>query len=213
MTARETDETNDHIVRAYIAYSRFMAVLAFLLPVALLLSGFIVDDRSLKDSLSDYYHGVDLQRNLFVGTLCAVAAFLALYKGLRGVEANLLNVAGVSAVFVAFIPTPEEENGFFSGHGVAAFTLFGCIIVVGVVLPWIKKKLGRAAATPPLVGYAVSAAIMVVGALLAVLGKLRFPDSRAFLLGEVFLVAGFGIFWWIRTRHLSQPSVRRLLLD
>ncbi len=213
MARRPGGPPNDHIVRAYIAYSRLTAILAFALPVVLVLSSFHYDGGSLKDSLSAYYHGADLQRNVFVGTLCAVAAFLALYKGWRGWEAMLLNVAGISAVLVAFIPTPEDKDGFWSAHGAAALVLFGCIVAVGVVLPWVKKRLGRAKRTPPLLGYSIAAAIMIAGAALAVLGKLGKLDGPVFLLGEILLVVGFGAFWGLRTRHLSEPAIRPALLE
>lgn len=213
MTAsRPAGVSKDHIVLAYIAYSRFMAVLAFLLPVALMLSSLVYDGGRPRESLSAYYFGADLQRDYFVGSLCAVAAFLALYKGWRGWEASFMNVASLAAVVVAFVPAPLESTGFGSIHGAAAVTLFVCLVAVGVVLPLVRKKRGRGR-VPPLVGYGISTAVMSAGALLAALGRTVLPGRSLLFWGEVLLVLGFGVFWWLRTRHLTNPQVRPALLE
>jgi len=57
-----------------------------------------------QTSISAYYWTLDPERNAFVGVLCAVGVFLLLYKGYSWFEDRVLDLAGVSAVGIAFFP-------------------------------------------------------------------------------------------------------------
>jgi hypothetical protein len=55
--------------------------------------------------MSAFYGAYDGDmRNWFVGTLCAVGAFMVLYKGFTFAEEMALNAAGLSAALVAMTP-------------------------------------------------------------------------------------------------------------
>lgn len=92
----------------------------------------------LLGSISAYYHepagrGGALgrePRDVFVGVLCAIGAFLYLYKGYRWQENMALNIAGVAAAAIALFPTDLDGRDAFSVHGAAAITYFLAIAYV-----------------------------------------------------------------------------------
>ena len=93
-------------LRSYLFMRTMIGALGVGLPVVLVLGDLALSGRGPggRTSLSAYYWSGG--RDVFVGTLCAVAVFLVTYKV---VEANLDNtlstVAGVAALGVALFPT------------------------------------------------------------------------------------------------------------
>ena len=66
------------------------------------------DGHWLEASISAYFHTG--MRELFVGSLCAIAVFLVCYKGYERRDNLAANVAGLSALVVAFFPTHERSR-------------------------------------------------------------------------------------------------------
>lgn len=202
-----TDSLNNgqDLAKAYIAYSRFMVVLAVALAVVLPLSSILIMGENPLDSLSAYYHSdKDYHRNLFVGVLCVIAVFLLLYRGMRkGAdevplwnEAALLNAAGGAALGVAFFPVAEAGPSLLSAHTIFAGGLFLCLFLVGVVLPPKTDALSSKRTRTP---YVVWSAGMILGALVAFFSV---------LVAEILLVLSFSVFWYFRTRELrGLPAV------
>ena len=110
-----------------------LAVLAFLFPIVLRLG---LPGRVHPGSISAYYH--TSMRNYFVATLVALGVFLVLYRGFSRPESWILNVAGVSVIGVAFLPTGRDgastdpEDTFIAPHlhGLCALIAFGCMAIV-----------------------------------------------------------------------------------
>ncbi len=109
-----------HNVFAYRRLRRTIGYLGIFLPVILVvLSLFKFFDTEVQPSISHYYF-TNL-REIFTGTLCAVAFFLICYKG-HGNKSiwkndNLLtNIAGFMALGVALIPTSPiyETDKFYT---------------------------------------------------------------------------------------------------
>jgi hypothetical protein len=73
-----------------------------LLPIVLLVGG-AISSQARPDSMSGYYY-TDM-RNVFVGALCALGAFLGAYDGYDWMDRWITNVAGFCAIGVAFCPT------------------------------------------------------------------------------------------------------------
>ncbi|WDF67435.1 hypothetical protein PQ465_14105 [Sphingobacterium oryzagri] len=98
-----------HNMYAYRRLRRAIGYLGMLLPIILvLLSLFHFFDTDIQPSISHYYF-TNL-REVFTGTLCAVAFFLICYQGngnrVFWKNDNLLtNIAGVMALGVALVPT------------------------------------------------------------------------------------------------------------
>jgi len=95
-----------HITLTYVNLRVGMALLAFSLPVILILWSAFTGGEILP-SISAYYHTP--MRDLFVGTLVAIGVSLYLYKGFSDKENKALNCAGIFAVGVAFLPTCVPE--------------------------------------------------------------------------------------------------------
>jgi hypothetical protein len=123
------------IAASYFSLRIGLALLALAFPIlVVLLAG-----RTL-DSISAYYYLADrgagffgfAPRDVFVGVLCAVGAFLWLYKGYRTRENVALNFAGLAAAAIALFPTDLGEAGTFVGtvHQVAAVSFFLAIAFV-----------------------------------------------------------------------------------
>ena len=76
------DELKKNILSTYFTLRAGIVVLSVALPVALYVGGLWHGVPGLAESMSAYYgeHAGAL-RNVFVGTLCAIGAFLYLYKG------------------------------------------------------------------------------------------------------------------------------------
>lgn len=58
-------------------------------------------------SISAYYY--TSAHAVFIGSICAMGAMLIVYKGVKPTEDVLLNVAGVLAFIVAFVPTTRPD--------------------------------------------------------------------------------------------------------
>lgn len=140
------DDLEDHIRKTYFSLRIGLAVLAALLPVLLVVLGYLAYEISLQPSLSDYYFALAdskpplrnfPMRGYFVGILCAIGSFLILYRGFSNTENWLLNIAGVSAIGVALVymtvPKTCEDCGgpvftwWPQAHFYFAVVLFLCI--------------------------------------------------------------------------------------
>lgn len=100
-TVSETEQRAE-IARITYGYLRWLMVG---LPVLLLVvtGGTALLQGELETSISAYYGGP--VRDVFVGTLLAVAVCLVAYQGVGLLEDYTLNGAGFYAVFVALVPT------------------------------------------------------------------------------------------------------------
>ena len=93
----------NQLVISYLYLRRFVGWIGTLLPIVLLVGVAISSAQARPDSMSGYYY-TDM-RNVFVGALCALGAFLGAYDGYDCVDRWITNVAGFGAIGVAFCPT------------------------------------------------------------------------------------------------------------
>jgi membrane protein implicated in regulation of membrane protease activity len=119
-------------VNSYVFLSFGMGVVALMLPILLVLAG----GYDGNYSISWFYHASDATRNIMVGSLCAIGAFLFLYHGLSNLENWVLNIAGVAAVCIAWIPMGPTQacGGGISLHLWSAIVFFVCLSIVAVLL-------------------------------------------------------------------------------
>ncbi|MEX2111248.1 MAG: hypothetical protein WD802_11620 [Gemmatimonadaceae bacterium] len=95
-----------------------IGVIAFSLPLVLvagenLRDWLLTNDPAIgrvyiEGSISAYFHTG--MREIFVGSLCAIAVFLVCYKGYERRDNIAANVAGISVFLVALFPTPEQSR-------------------------------------------------------------------------------------------------------
>lgn len=191
-------------VRAYLYLSLGMGLIAFLLPIAL----FIADPDGGHLSISHYYHGTDLARNLLVGCLWANGVFMFLFQGLSRWENWILNVGGAAAIGVAIFPTTEAqgcEGSFsFSMHFASAVTFFLCLAVVAIIFSKTrvrhiiyrpKRRLFKRAYD--LAGLAMIAMPAAVAALYY-LGGQRCESDWIFWI-EASGIWAFAAYWFVKT--------------
>ncbi len=98
----------NHISNTYFNLRVTIAILAFLLPVILILASLISSLFDLQSSISAFYHTP--MRNVFVGILISAGISLYLYKGYSQRENISLNLAGILAIGVAIFPTRIPEK-------------------------------------------------------------------------------------------------------
>jgi hypothetical protein len=94
---------DNELVISYLCLRQVVGWIGTLLPIVLLVGLAISSAQSRPDSMSGYYY-TDM-RNVFVGALCALGAFLGAYDGYDCVDRWITNVAGFCAIGVAFCPT------------------------------------------------------------------------------------------------------------
>lgn len=101
-------DADDSLVISYMGLRKAVGVIGLALPFALALGKLVFDGGGLQSSMSAYYH--TNMRNLFVGSLCAIAVFLMSYWGYDRTDNIAAKVASAFAVGVAFVPTLPETG-------------------------------------------------------------------------------------------------------
>ena len=191
--------------QTYVAYARFIALLAVALALCLPISSCVSGKEPLS-SLSHYYwaeHG-EWHRDFFVGVLCSIAVFLILYRGLikpRGDrfllnETTLLNTAGGLAIGVAFFPVDGPTLLGFEIHTICAVGFFLALFTSAVLVPVFQRDWKSVLKRWP---YIASLAGMTAGLVTAVAGKV--------LWGEIAFVLSFAAYWYVRIRRLQNLSL------
>ncbi|WP_194095183.1 hypothetical protein [Marivivens aquimaris] len=138
------EETREDLIRSYYRVRTALGLLGLSLPVTLIVGG-ILPLGHIEPSISDYYHTV--LRDIFVGTMCAIALFLISYSGHRRamgerISDNFMTTcAGIAAFGVAFFPNEGPEGTVASslaqvalgrdlaatGHYTSAVIFFTCL--------------------------------------------------------------------------------------
>lgn len=191
-------ELQDHIAGSYLSLRVGIGAIAVLFPLVLAGGGSLWAGEPLLASFSDYYHTG--MRNIFVGVIFAIGAFLFLYKGFSGLENHVLDAAGFLALCVAMLPArlPGAPHTLASRlHTAAAILFFLCIAYVAVF---------RASDTLPLVGDAAAAAWydglyrlygagMILSPVSAWVADTLFGSGRYIFFLELLGVWAFAAFW------------------
>ncbi|WP_376087241.1 DUF998 domain-containing protein [Roseomonas sp. CCTCC AB2023176] len=199
-----------------------LAILAVLFPVLLVLQGGGL--AHAQASLSAYYHysathpthyGAGTARDIFVGVLFAIGAFLVLYRGYSIREDWAMNVAGVAAIIIALCPMDWPVNGsaeaartrtatWHFGAAAVFFLTLGvtCAFFSQASLKVLKNAQGRRVYTAI---YAVLGMLfaLVPGAIFAVyLLSGRPNDSTWVFWFEVAGILIFVTFWAVKSTEI-----------
>jgi len=210
----------EHITLTYVNLRVGMAILAFLLPVVLLLWS-LPSGEKLLPSISAYYHTP--MRDFFVGVLVATGVCLYLYKGFSDRENKALNCAGVFAVAVAFLPTCIPDLGFMTEetcnqgvsnvvkwlHRISAFLFFVPVAYVStfrskdtvelIVDEKVKNKYMK------LYRY-IGPLMITLPAIAAIYFVITDSDSIIFYV-ETAAIWAFALFWLFKVRELKHHNV------
>lgn len=98
--------SNDSFVLSYLALRKSIGIIGVALPVVLALGKIALGDPGIESSISGYYY--TNMRDVFVGSMCAIAVFLMSYRGYERSDEIAGDLACVFALGVALFPTTPE---------------------------------------------------------------------------------------------------------
>jgi hypothetical protein len=94
-------------VHSYLSLRRAVGWIGILLPFVLVAGNIIIfSGNGILQNMSVYYHTG--MRDIFVGSICAIALFLFFYRGYDMWDDISADIAGVFALGVAFFPTVKD---------------------------------------------------------------------------------------------------------
>jgi hypothetical protein len=97
-----------NLVLSYLGLRKGIGIIGAALPFVLALGKMLFESPGIQSSISAYYY-TDM-RNVFVGSLCAIAVFMASYRGYERTDDVAGDFACVFAIGVAFFPTAPDLN-------------------------------------------------------------------------------------------------------
>ena len=101
-------EEPDSLVISYLALRKAIGILGIALPFALAIGGIWLYGLEIQSSVSSYYRTG--MRDVFVGTLCAIAVFLMSYNGYEPKDNIAGKLACLFAIGTALLPVAPERN-------------------------------------------------------------------------------------------------------
>lgn len=195
---------NDSLVISYLSLRKAIGIIGLALPFALALGKIFFESPGIQASISGYYYTV--MRDVFVGSLCAIAVFLMSYRGYERKDEVAGDLAFVFALGVALFPTTPDTSPVVTAvgalHSLSAACLFLTLAFFALVLfrktdpnraPTRRKVQRNTVYT--VCGYTILACIVLI----AVVGLLS-DDSPVKKLDPVFwlesaAVVAFGVSW------------------
>lgn len=224
--AARTGDLYDTISGSYFTLRRGLALLALAYPVALWL---LAGPEHLQGSISAYYHfhhsaggpspfGGGSARDVFVGGLWAVGAFLFFYRGYSRREDIALDIAGLAALLVSTFPMdwPRELGSLRNTiHFTSAVTFFlavayVCLFRPGDTLPLLadearRRRFKRTYALLGTLMVALPLSILAVHVLADWVGALpENADERRFVFWiEVAGIYVFAAYWLVKSREIA----------
>ena len=212
------DELQGHILSTYFTLRLWIVVLSALLVPVLYVIGRAVFGVPLQPSISNYYvAGPGFLRDWFVGTLCAVGAFLYLYKGFSTKENWALNLAGAFAVLTALVPCACGDGGLGSRlHDSFAVAFFGAMAFVCLFCAPETLELSQddTFKTTFRRRYRIIGSLLVASPLAAVAASYAFNlgDQKKFFI-EAFAILVFASYWLVKSRELSTTQAEKAALE
>ena len=97
---------NKDVVLSYKALRRLIGFLGILLPIVLILGGWLFAKDQIQQSISLYYYSN--MRDFLVGILFVVALFLMTYKGTYVIDNVITTITGIAGLCVAIFPCFNE---------------------------------------------------------------------------------------------------------
>ncbi len=192
------NELQEHIAATYFSLRIGMLLLGSLLPVMLVAGGLLLEPNAgIRTSLSDYY--LSPLRDVFVGVLVAIGAFLVLYRGFSSAEDRAFDLAGACAIGAALVPAGAIL------HAIFAIAFFLCVAYValfraGDTLHLIKDGDRRRRYRQV---YRILGALMVVLPLAAAFLGWLLLRSWLVLVVELVAVWVFGGYWAVKSREFA----------
>jgi hypothetical protein len=196
-------QPNDSMVLSYLALRKAVGAIGILLPFVLVAGHCFEAGLKIEASISAYYW--TNMHDVFVGSLCAIAVFLASYHGPEKADDIAGDLACVSALGVALVPTtPVSANGYEYGPLHLTFAAAFFLVLSYFCLVLFRKTDPAKPPTPAKLkrnkvyaacGYTMLACIALVAVLKATpLGAAIAVYSPVFWLESIAILA-FGLSW------------------
>jgi hypothetical protein len=181
-----------------------IGIIGISLPFVLALGKMLLDSPGIQDSISAYYYTI--MRDVFVGSLCAIAVFLMSYRGYERRDDVAGDIACAFALGVALFPTTPAGQatsatgaihlacaaGFFLTLAYFSLVLFRMTAPGGTPTP---RKLQRNRVYT-VCGYTILASIAMIVVVLVLFppdAPIRKLDPLFWL--ESLAVVAFGVSW------------------
>jgi hypothetical protein len=211
----EPGKLQEHVLSTYLTLRYGAGIITLCFPILVWFFG-QMGGVGLQSSISAYYWADGFAaapvRVWFVGVLFALASFFYLYKGFTARENIAFNLAGLSAIGVAYFPMPwgcETECPKFTVHGVCAVLVFVCLVYVVWFCsadtlaelndPALEKKYKRRYRGISIVMAASPIAAFVLNTFV---GK---PGAFVFF-AEACGIWAFAYYWWVKNDELRKSS-------
>jgi hypothetical protein len=198
-----TRSPSDTLVHSYLYLRRAIGLIGVALPAVLIIGKLLIQGGGLQDSISSYFY-TDM-RGVFVGSMCAVGAFLLSYRGYDVIDDVAGNLAGLAAIGLALFPTapgdPSSTAAFIGLlHLVFASIFFLTIAFFAIVLFRRTSEMGPTERKLQRNRLYLTCGVVIIACLLAIAGVHQFlGDAIAGLHPELWLetiaVMSFGVAW------------------
>jgi hypothetical protein len=137
------------LVMSYMILRRVVGVIGLALPVALVAGHLLIDPDPLPPSISDYYYS-DM-RDLLIGSMWALAVFMASYRGHERKDDITGDITCISAILVSLFPVAPAQGASESAeligyvHLTAAGVFFislayFCLVLFRKGLPAVERR-------------------------------------------------------------------------
>ena len=104
----QQSSSDPSLVLSYLSLRKAIGIIGASLPFVLSIGKIIIDSPGIQSSISSYYY--TNMRDVFVGSLCAIAVFLMSYKGYERKDTVAGDLACIFALGVALFPTTPIGN-------------------------------------------------------------------------------------------------------
>lgn len=215
------DKAEDPKVLSYLALRKAVGVVALGLPFVLAIPWWLLRGHMIESSISEYYYTG--MRNVFVGSLCAIAMFMLCARGYDLQDEIFGILSAICALGVAFFPTTPDCRATTT-VGVVHYCFAGALFLILAYFCLVlfkmtaadkmtRKKLQRNQVYT-VCGYTILASIL----LLLILKKLLKVDELLGI-GTVFCfeatsLFAFGVAWLVKGETFlkddsSEPAITK----
>lgn len=196
----KSKDPNADLTYSYLALRNAIGWIGILLPFVLIGGMFLIfNGKVIQKTISQYYHTG--MRDVFVGSICAIALFLFFYKGYNKWENRAGTLAGFFAIGIAWFPTTQAGPLDLPGniHLICASSFF--MILAGFSLFFFT--MGRPHPTLRKVKrnkIYVICGIIMLACLVSIVIFFNFfqsgnPDSYFVFWAETVALIAFGVSW------------------
>lgn len=207
-----------HILGTYTLLRIGNALIGILFPFLLWWGG-LLRGIPFQESISAYYH--TSMGDIFVGSLCAIGAFLYFYKGVSPRENIALNIAGIFIALVAFLPTEAPESlscPVFTApfwHNLCAILFFiaiayVCLFLAHQTLGELNNRQRAKVYRRWYIGLGIG--MILFPSIIVVLNYIQAFKGFIFFV-ELVAILNFSIYWIVKTFEIRESQLDRKALE